>query len=473
MLTYSGKLWLQVNVPDEAETDAASAAIMQTGTKVGEIARSLYPDGLLIDTSSPSIALAMTQKALSEASRPLFEAAFAVDSVLVYVDLLLPAQGGWVLGEVKSSTTVKEYHYEDAAVQTWVLQNAGVKIVRSELIHINNQFVYQGDGVYTGLFTYADISQDIAPLQGEVGDWIKAAQQTLTAAEPEIAMGDQCSAPFECPFQNHCRTAAGIADDGPFPPEILPYAKTLATSLRSDGYSDIRDVPVNFLKNPIHQRIQASSMTGQPYVDPALKPIMRNLPYPRYYLDFETINPAIPIWANTRPYQMVPFQWSCHTEDASGNLEHLEYLADGEADPRPAFIDTLVAAVGSTGPVLVYNAPFESGRMKELAEAFPDKAVPLQSIISRVVDLLPLMRDHYYHPDMLGSWSIKTVLPTVAPELDYTSLPVGDGGMAMEAFAEILDPTTSNERRRELRTNLLEYCHLDTLAMVKLVQFFS
>ena len=158
---------------------------------------------------------------------------------------------------------------------------------------------------------------------------------------------------------------------------------------------------------------------------------MRSLPYPRYYLDFETITPAIPVWANTRPYQMVPFQWSCHIEDTSGNLEHLEYLADSETDPRPAFIDTLIAAVGSTGPVLVYNAPFESGRMKELAEAFPDKAVPLQSIISRVVDLLPLMRDHYYHPDMLGSWSIKAVLPTVAPELDYTTLPVGDGGMAM------------------------------------------
>ncbi len=203
----------------------------------------------------------MTQKALSETPRPLFEAAFAVDGVLVYVDLLLPTQGGWILGEVKSSTSVKDYHYEDTAVQTWVLKTAGVKIIRTELVHINNQFVFQGEGVYTGLFTHADISQDISPLLGKVDNWIKAAQQTLAGTEPGIAMGDQCSEPFECPFQTHCRTAAGIIDEDPFPPEMLPRSKNVASDLRSDGYTDIRDIPVNFLNNPIHQRIQASSLT--------------------------------------------------------------------------------------------------------------------------------------------------------------------------------------------------------------------
>jgi hypothetical protein len=468
------RLWLQVNAPNEAETDAASQARMDSGTKVGELARSLHPRGLLIDTSTPATALAETQKALCGPPRPLYEAAFAHQGVLVYVDLLLPEAGKWVIAEVKASTAVKDYHYEDVAVQTWVAGQSGVMVARTELAHINNQFVYPGDGRYEGLFAHEDISPEIGAMLPEVPGWVAAAYATLDGEEPAISPGSQCAKPFDCPFMDYCVEQAGTAaQDEVFPPEILPRGGVLAARLREQGYDDLRQVPLDLLEKPLHQRVRDVSASGIPYIGVELAPLLSALPYPRYYLDFETINLAIPIWAGTRPYQMVPFQWSCHVEMADGHLEHREFLADGLSDPRPDFISKLLAAMGSTGPLLVYNQGFEAGRLRELAQAYPQHAHAIDLMIDRIVDLLPLMRKHYYHPDMQGSWSIKKVLPTIAPDLDYAALAVGDGSMAMDAFSEILDPDTPDERRAELRNQLLEYCGLDTMAMVRVVRFFS
>jgi hypothetical protein len=169
----------------------------------------------------------------------------------------------------------------------------------------------------------------------------------------------------------------------------------------------------------------------------------------------------------------VPFQWSCHTETAKGMMTHCAFLADGQSDPRRPFAETLIEAVGTTGPVFVYNAPFERSRMQELAEYYPDLAPALNAAIDRIVDLLPIAREHYYHPDMRGSWSIKAVLPTIAPDLAYDNLEVANGGMAQEAFAEIMQPETTPERRQQLHNALLLYCERDTLAMVRIAHYFE
>jgi hypothetical protein len=197
------------------------------------------------------------------------------------------------------------------------------------------------------------------------------------------------------------------------------------------------------------------------------------LSFPRYYIDFETFQPAVPVWAGTRPYQQTPYQWSCHIERKSGPLEHLEFLSHDGSDPRRPFAETLIKAVRARGPVFVYNASFEGGRLNESGEAFPDLAPALDAISARFVDLLPLARNHYYHRDMRGSWSIKAVLPTIAPELSYDGLGVADGAMAAEAFAEMLHPQTEPKRATEIRQALLEYCGRDTLAMVKIAHFFQ
>lgn len=482
------RLWLQVHRPELAEDGADAVARMAAGTEVGELARALYPDGLLIDGGALSQALADTGRALRLGARPIFEATFEAEGVLVRADLLLPEQAGHRMVEVKSSTSVKPYHVEDAAVQTWVAERAGVVVTRTEIAHLDNRFVYHGGGDYRGLFAYADISAEVRSFLPAIPTWIGAARATLAGNEPRIAAGDQCDDPFPCPFFGYCSPAA---EDEGFPPEILPRAGALAAQLRAEGYADLRAVPEDRLTHPRHLRVWRATRQGRPELDQEAATALAALPYPRFHLDFETIGFAIPRWAGTRPYQQVPFQWSCHVEVQPGIVLPLAFLGEGTGDPRRDFTESLLAALDpvslaqrcaasglpapedGAGPIFVYNAGFERGRMLELAHAFPDLAPALNAAIDRLVDLLPIAREHYYHPDMRGSWSIKAVLPTIAPHLAYDNLEVGDGGMAQEAYAEILDPTTPEEQRQRLRNALLEYCARDTWGLVELVRFFE
>ena len=202
-------------------------------------------------------------------------------------------------------------------------------------------------------------------------------------------------------------------------------------------------------------------------LDPAAAEFLGTLPYPRYYLDFETVQFAVPRWAGTRPYQQLVFQWSCHIETEPGELTHEEFLdTSGEAPMRGA-AEALVAALGDAGPIFVYH-DFEKWRLVEMAQLFPDLAGPLEAITGRLVDLLRLTRDHYTHPALNGSYSLKTVLPTIDPTLDHAVLDdVQDGLSAQAAFHEALDPGTPADRRETVRRALLEYCGLDTLALVR------
>ena len=470
----SKRLWLQINRPELIDVDDAVEGRMATGTYVGEIARDLHLGGVLIDHDDLGQCLLDTAQALKSTSCPIFEATLQYDGVLIRADLLLPEDGGYRLAEVKSSTCVKHYHYADAAVQTWVARNAGVAITRVEIGHIDNSFVYPGGGDYRGLLAYTDITTTIAEMENEVRNWVDAARNTLDGIEPEILPGDHCYDPFSCPFLTHCSPPAEDEEEE-YPPEILPYGKNLVMSLRAEGFDDLRKVPEDRLKKAQHQRIWRATISGMAEVDPEAGQQLASLLYPRYYLDFETIGFAVPIWAGTRPYAQIPFQWSCHIETSPGVYQHHAFLADGKTDPHRDFVESLLKVLNKTiasNPILVYNKGFECGRMRELSIAFPDLAPVLHAAIDRVVDLLPITRAHYYHPDMRGSWSIKAVLPTIAPDLAYDRLTVSDGSMAQEAFREIMLNETTEDRRMQLRQALLEYCALDTWAMVRIVRFF-
>lgn len=486
------RLWLQVHRPELAEYDDGASARFAAGERVGEVARALEPGGVLIEARDPAEALRATGEigeieigdreigdrppfprmgngGLSPISpiSPLFEPAFQANGVLVRPDILKPDGRGWCMTEVKSAASVKPYHLTDAAVQAWVVRAAGVALARIEVAHVDTAFVYPGGGDYRGLLTHADVTDEIADLEPEVPDWIAGARATLAGDDPRTDPGDHCNDPFACPFLAHCRPE----DPAAFPPEILPRGRALAARLREEGFDDLRDVPATRLSHPLHLRILEATRTGRPWIDTNAARILADLPRPLHYLDFETIAFAVPVWAGTRPYQQVPFQWSCHIEDARGAIMHREFLADGTDDPRRAFAETLIEALGTHGAILVWHAAFERSRIHELADAFPDLAADLHAACERIVDLLPITREHYYHPDMRGSWSIKAVLPTIAPELAYDGLAVADGGMAQEAFAEMMRGDTAPERRAELRAGLREYCERDTWGMVRVGQF--
>lgn len=470
------RLWLQIHKRDLLEVPSESERGFQIGYEVGEVAQGLFSDGILIAHDDDlSAALASTQSVMTaHPDRPIFEATFQHDGVLVRADLLRPAPGGYRMVEVKSSASVKPYHVDDCAIQAWVLRQNGIALASIELAHIDTSFVYQGDGNYQGLLHYAPLDEVVYPLLDLVPDWVADARSTLNGNEPGIAPGAQCDDPFECPFKTWCNS--GIAQ--PILPayslDVFARMRTnIKDDLRAKGFEDALQVPEHYL-NETQRRIQRVSQTGAAELTPEAAQTLAGLAYPRYYLDFETINLAIPRWALTSPYStQVPFQWSCHIEDSSCQLQHEMFLDVSGDDPRRACAESLIQALGENGPVFVYFQAFEKGRIAELAALFPDLAPALNAINVRIVDLLPLARLSYYHPDMHGSWSIKAVLPTIAPDMDYSRLAVGNGGDAQAAYREILHRNTPDTRRQELTDGLRDYCTLDTLAMVRLAWFLA
>lgn len=462
------RLWLHVYRPELAKPDPMAESRFRDGNKVGEVARQLYPGGDFIETLNRKDALDQTTAALASGGKPIFEAAFLHNDVLVRADLLVPEVSGYRLVEVKSSTSVKDYHLEDIAVQTWVMQRAGLEPTRCMVAHVDNSFVYSGGGDYQGLLKEESFDTEIRELINDVPGWVTAAQETLANAnEPNIEPGDQCREPFACEFNSYCSPPE---TDVEFPVEILPYGKEIAKKLRAEGYRDIRDVPSEKLSDPKHVRVHRVTTTGVAELNVQATESTRALGYPRYYLDFETVALAVPIWPGSTPYKKIPFQWSCHIEHADGSLTHKEFLDVTGEDPRRPFAESLVEVLGRDGPIVVYNASFEGGRMNELADLFPDLATRLKGAVDRLFDLLPLARKHYYHPAMRGSWSIKSVLPTIAPDLDYAKLAVSNGGMAQDAYIDLIEKSLSSTDENNLRAALLEYCGLDTLAMVEVVR---
>ena len=469
------KLWLSVHRRDLVQIDPGSSLRFQIGHEVGAIACALHPGGVMVQAEPDLAAAVQITKALIEGGWPaaIFEATFVHDGVLVRVDILCPdGAGGWTIAEVKSSTGVKDYHLGDLATQVWVASGAGVPISSAVIRHIDNRFLLERQGDYQRLFTDTPVDASIAALVENRADVVARARATLAGTEPELATGDHCSRPFACEFTSYCHRDA---PPGPaWPIDLLPNTgRKMAKAWAEAGVHELTDLPVGVLSNPLHQRVLKATVTGEPFHDrDNARRATEGWAYPRAYLDFETIAFAAPRWVGARPYQNVPFQFSCHVEQADGALSHTGFLSLDGSDPRRACAEALVACCGShdAGAVIAYNASFERRCIQDLAEACPDWAEALLDIADRLVDLLPVTRACYYDRRQRGSWSIKAVLPTIAPELDYAMLEVGDGLAAQIAWLEAVDPSTAAERRGAIAAALETYCSRDTQAMVLLLR---
>lgn len=475
------RLWLELHHPELRQDDDASVAAFAVGHQVGDLARQLYdPDGsgVLLDpqTEGFDAALARTRTLLATA-QPVFEAGFAAAGALAFADILLPVdragQRRWRMVEVKSSTSVKDYYHDDAAIQAYAAQAAGLALDSIAVAHIDSRWVYPGGGDYRGLLTEHDLTDRAFARGPEVRDWIARAQMVAgLAAEPAVRPGGHCKSPYACGFSAHCR---GGGTQAAYPVEWLPKQGSRAFRERlGDGAADMRDIDDGLL-NERQLRVKRQTLSDEVYFDEA-GAAADLAPYglPAWFLDFETISFTVPVWQGTSPYQKIPFQFSVHRLESDGELVHDAFLDLSGDDPSLAFAEALVEACGRKGPVFVYNASFENGRIAELVARFPHLSRALLAISARVVDLYPVARERYYHPRQQGSWSIKHVLPAVAPDLRYDALDgVQHGGAAMQAYAEAIDAATGPARREQIRRQLLDYCHLDTLAMVRLWQFFS
>lgn len=465
------RLWLETFRRELREVDAGQQMIFDNGNELGELARELYGPGRLIEhVDNVTRALEETAALVDRPRRRvLFEPAFKHNEVVARADVLRPVAGGYELIEVKGSTSVKDYYIDDCATQAWVIENAGVKLKRIRLAHLDNTFVYRGEGDYRGLLHAEDITDRVRQRSVEVPRWVRRFRRMLGASEPATVTGDHCNEPFGCPFLSYCRSLE--PPEPTFPVGLLPRGQRIAQALLAEGYRDLRKVPADRLLNPVHQRVHAATVHARPFHDPQVTRVLARLAWPRYYIDFETIAFAVPRWVGTRPYQQIPFQWSCHIERRDGSLEEKAFIDLGGDSPIRAFAESLLAALGEHGPIVVYNQSFEAARIRELAAMLPDLAPRLQRLAPRLFDLLPVTRDGYYHRDMKGSWSIKAVLPTIAPELAYEQLDhVADGSDAQVAYREAIHAQTPPARREVIERALRRYCANDTLGMVRLVE---
>ena len=471
------RLYLEKHRPDLADVSANTESLFATGHRVGAISQQLYGTANSVEipfNRKMSLMVRQTAELLDGgADFPIFEATFQYDGILVRVDVLIPDSDGWRVIEVKASTSVKDYHVLDCAIQDWVMRNVGLSVTSVSLAHINNQFVYPGGGDYEGLLAEKDLTEKVRTLEPTVVDLIATARDAVTGPMPDINVGVHCSKPYDCQFQSYCWPT-----DTKYPIKGLGGSKARLAEYVARGCRDIRDVKIEEVSAETQRRIHRVTRLGEAEVLGDARQIIAALAYPRYYLDFETIGPAIPIWCGTRPYASIPVQWSCHIDDGAGDgsvasLRHEEYLdLSGEA-PMRALATQLIECLGDSGPILMYTN-YEEGVIKGLIELFPDLAEPLRKIIDRLFDLHPVVRDNYYHPNMLGSWSIKAVLPCIAPHMNYSELEgINEGMGASDGFIEAIDPKTSPDRKAELEEQLLRYCKFDTEAMVEIVLFFS
>lgn len=452
---------------------AGSELRFSGGHEVGAIACELAPGGVMIE-AQPDLqaALKQTSELFAAGHRaPIYEATFSHDGVLIQADVLEPAgESSWRMAEVKSSTGVKDYHHGDLATQVWVLEHCGIKLEAASIRHIDNSFVLRTPGDYRGLLKDAPLLEEIRPIAAARDEVAAKARGALAGSEPIHEMGAHCLKPFSCEFQAYC------SKDMPPPPEwpidILPrVSRSFVEEMAQRGIYDLRDLPLNALKKEQHRIVHQATVTGLPYHDAAgVAHDTEEWDFPRHYLDFETIALPVPAWLGAKPYQQVPFQFSCHTELADGSILHRSFLSIDGSDPRRQCAEALIECVGETGAIIAYNASVERSCVKGLADVLPDLWPALTAIAERFVDLLPVAQAHYYHHDQRGSWSIKKVLPTMAPDLDYSDLEVGDGAAAQLAWLEAKSAQCTTERRAQIAASLEAYCERDTWAMVVLLR---
>jgi Domain of unknown function(DUF2779) len=410
--------------------DEAQQSIFSSGTNVGLLAQGLFPGGINAeppDAFSYHLSVEKTQQLIKEGVNIIYEACFNYDGVLCAIDVLVKEDNKWYAFEVKGTTGVKSQHIVDAALQYFVIIKSGIKLEDIFIVHLNNQYVRRGEINVQELFTKQTIHEQVKAQQEFIETKIVELKKVISdRIEPIIEVGDQCDKPYPCDFSDYCW----------------------------------KNVEVEERNSDLEEYINKEY----------LKEFFSEFQYPLFYFDFETIMPAVPEFNNSRPYQQIPFQYSLHIQrNKNSELEHKEFLGDGTNDPRELLIKGLLSSLGNKGSIIVWNQTFEISRLKELARDFPKYEKQIYEVIERVVDLMvPFRKKQYYHPDFNESYSIKKVLPVLVPELNYSALEIQDGGSASLIYSELKNQNEGIQK--EQRKNLLEYCKLDTLAMVKILE---
>ncbi|WP_428422260.1 DUF2779 domain-containing protein [Methylibium sp.] len=470
---------------DDPAADASAEAAVVHGPAPGDALRATFPGAVGISApGTPAewahavrdTAARLSERRMHQEGRALFGACLAgSDGAQVCIDVLTQGEHGLRLFKVRYATVADEADVDVVALWAHVAARGGLRVQSVGLLLVDTEFTYPGHGCYAGLFREVDLG----PVLGSrpVASWLAAMQACDRGPQPQADTGAQCTQHGGCDFIDHCR-AHGDAQ-GPAHAKAAGQAsleivgRELAAELRHEGHADLRSVPEHRLADARHRRALRAIQQGAPVLEPAVAALMQAQGYPRRTLRFDTIGFAVPVWAGTQPYQVLPFQWTCDVEPAPGQLLRKAFLADARGDPRRAFAQTLLQALGDSGPVFAYNAGFERNRIRELALRFDDLAAALEALLPRIVDLFQIARTHYYHPLMRGSWSFKSVFGAIAPELHAARFECDGEPSSQAAFARSLQRGLDAATLQRLQDALRSHGQRQTEALRRMVALFE
>ena len=455
-----------------AVIDEITELKFRTGHLVGEHAWNLFPGGVCVDYNKDTSVMAATTKDLLESgTKIIYEAAFVYKTLIAICDILVVKENGFEVYEVKSSTDLKDIYLQDISFQCYVLSKCGFTVSKASIVHINNQYVRHGELEYDKLFTIIDASDIAIKNQNTIEKKIPEIEAMLSGEMPTIDIGLHCSDPYPCEFSDYCRQH--IPGYSVF--DLYRIREVEALNFYHKKVVSMRDIyNKGTYLNEIHKLQVEAVINNRSNIDIAcIKQFLGQINYPLYFLDFESYQEAVPTFDGCKPYEQIPFQYSLHyMESENGPLQHKEFLGTEGINPKSNLARSLCSDIGKKGTVIAYNIAFEGSILNKLAEEFPKLANHLMAIKNNLYDLIiPFRKGHYYVKEMKGSFSIKSVLPALFPEyeeLSYKGLKIQNGSAAMEAFPRLcgLPP----DERLTVRNSLLEYCKLDTLAMVKILE---
>lgn len=467
------RAWLDLYRMDlKAPLSLASRDRMDTGKLLGELARARYKEGLMLfKPGSPhDVAVADTRTAIDSGHRCLFEATFVASGRLARLDVLHQDDSGeWTLDEVKSSSVkepkkIDEEKLLDLAFQFHTTREAGHPVKNARLVLVDTSFVWDGQAFdphsLLGAVDLTDVCEESAP---KISDHSRLLIDVLNSdSEPEVELNTHCKG---CDYFDHCH-ANSPKHDLIFLPRINPKA---VNDLRAKGYRSITDIPEGEKLTDARKRMRDVVVSGKPFIGDGLKSALEAVPFPAAFIDYESSNPAFPMYPGTRPYQQVCFQWSAHIMDTpDSEPAHYEFLPEDNEDPRPGFCQSLWETIKHCASIVHYTH-FEKTQLKSMvADEIPFAQELLDAIESRSVDLEKIVSEHVYLEGFKGRTSIKVVLPTLVPSMSYKEMLIADGTAAAAGFRKMLSPNTPKEEALELRRALLAYCCQDTLAMIEI-----
>lgn len=464
--------WLSRNKP-EKYVEKKKEDVLQNGKEVGDLARNLFGEYDLIEfNKNVNVMIDETLESIERGTHVIAEASFKYENAFCSVDILKNDIDGLEVYEVKSSTEVTDVYLDDVAFQVYILKNLGYKVKKASIVYLNNKYVRHGELDINELFAIEDVSSDIEPRVEEVQSNIDRILKNLnTKEEITCDLDIYCFKPYDCPFWEYC------VKDLPKPNvfDVREMHNSTKLKLYKEGKNSFEDLLNEDINEKYLQQIDFEVNNKEDYINKErINEFMDTLSYPLYFFDFETYQQAIPLFDGVSPYMQIPFQYSLHCiRNENSELEHMEFLGIEGTDPRRMLAERLVKDIDSNGSVIVYNMRFEKTVLKNLASLYPDLASDLMRIHDNIIDLMKPFKDRdYYTKGMKGSYSIKYVLPSLFPDdpsLNYHNLNlIHNGSEAMNAFNTLVD--YSDEQRAIIRKNLLEYCKLDTYAMVKIWQ---